>query len=553
MRSQRDQPALFLVVPFTVLLWWGTVKTWFMLNTSLPYVPLFLAFFAMAGSFKSISLSVSNLYNYILRREAFSYSEKKGSAYWASSKDLKRAGLHKPDGVFLGCDEKGHPVFFDGEIHGLTLSSAGGGKTVSFSVPTLCHVPLPMVVMDLKGTLACMTKNLRKKHHKQEVFCVNPPHLFTEILGTPACYAPTQILIDSWSDTARHKDLIADAQDMALQLYPDPQARGENQFFRMGSRKLIVFGLIFLVTQRTDNATLSDLLRLLRNVNQLREACYVASCSDVLNGELADMAADILNKLDASDTRQFESFREGSVQALEPFAPSGWLAESTRRCDFRFKDLKDTPATVYLIADPTKMKVFAPWLGLMGWAAITELTRCQNNKPVFFLLDEATNFKIENLSNALIGLREFGIRCWFVIQELEEYARVYGRESLETLLSQTEVKQIFGVQSQKTAELVSRMLGEYTVKSANYNLGHDRYDPIQKSVSEHARRLLAPDEVRRFSEMIVFVKDMPPLHLQKVGYHEVSPWSKPDWVGMNPLFGKKLKGKTRVWLKYPKR
>jgi type IV secretion system protein VirD4 len=74
------------------------------------------------------------------------------------------------------------------------------------------------------------------------------------------------------------------------------------------------------------------------------------------------------------------------------------------------------------------MKVFAPWMGLMGWAAITELTRCQNTKPVFFLLDEATNFRIENLSNSLTGLREFGIRVWFVIQELEEYASVYGRK-----------------------------------------------------------------------------------------------------------------------------
>lgn len=144
----------------------------------------------------------------------------------------------------------------------------------------------------------------------------------------------------------------------------------------------------------------------------------------------------------------------------------------------RFKDLKAHPATVYLIADPTKMKVFAPWLGLLGWAAITELTRCQNTKPVLFLLDKATNFRIKNLSNSLTGLREFGIRVWFVIQELEEYARVYGREALETLLSQTEVKQIFGASGAKTCELISRMLGEQTVKSVNFNLGRTLNDPI---------------------------------------------------------------------------
>ena len=106
--------------------------------------------------------------------------------------------------------------------------------------------------------------------------------------------------------------------------------------------------------------------------------------SPILNGELADMATELHYKLTAQDTRQVDSFLEGAVQALAAFSASGWLAESTSTCDFRFKDLKECPATVYLIADPTKMKVFAPWMGLMGWAAITELTRCQNTKPVFF-------------------------------------------------------------------------------------------------------------------------------------------------------------------------
>jgi type IV secretion system protein VirD4 len=194
------------------------------------------------------------------------------------------------------------------------------------------------------------------------------------------------------------------------------------------------------------------------------------------------------------------------------------------------------------------MKVFAPWMGLMGWAAITELTRCQNTKPVFFLLDEATNFRIENLSNSLTGLREFGIRVWFVIQELEEYAYVYGRESLETLLSQTEAKQIFGASGAKSCELISRMLGEQTVKAVNVNLGRTRYDPIIQSVSEQARRLLTPDEVRQFTDTILFIRNLPPIHAIKTGYHEVKPWS--DWVAANPLFGSKLHGKTRVRLKY---
>jgi len=535
------------MVVFTGLFGWGAWKS--LELKALPIIPYVLGFVALVIGFQALSLSLVRLRNILMRRDAMAATTQRGSASWAMGKDLKRAGLYDTSGVFLGRDAEGRPLFFDGEIHGLTLAPAGSGKTIAFSIPALCHSPLPIIVSDFKGTLAVMTKSLRERQHRQEVFCVNPAHLYADHLGTPARYNPIQILLDDWMAAERNKDLIADAQSIALQLCPEPTATGENTFFRNGSRKILVFVLVFLIVYHgADKATLSEALSLVRNVKQLIEACKLAMTSTILNSELADMAAELHYRLTAQDTRQVDSFLEGAVQALTAFSASGWLAESTSTCDFRFKNLKDHPATVYLIADPTKMKVFAPWMGLMGWAAITELTRRQNTNPVFFLLDEATNFRIENLSNSLTGLREFGIRVWFVIQELEEYARVYGRESLETLLSQTEVKQIFGASGAKTCELISRMLGEQTVKAVNVNLGRTRYDPIIQSVGEQARRLLTPDEVRQFTDTILFIRNLPPIHAIKTGYHEVKPWS--DWVAANPLFGSKLQGKTCVRLKY---
>lgn len=543
----QRQESLLLMLVFAGLFGWGAWKS--LELQALPFIPYLLGFVALAIGFQALSLSLVRLRNILMRRDAMEATTQRGSASWATSKELKRAGLYNTSGVFLGCDTGGRPLFFDGEIHGLTLAPAGSGKTIAFSVPALCHSSLPIIVSDFKGTLAVMTKSLREKQHRQQVFSVNPAHLYTDQLGTPARFNPLQILLDDWMMPERNKDLIADSHAIALQLCPEPAGTTENTFFRNGSRKILVLILVYLITfHGAGKAVLSEVLSLLRNVKQLIEVCEVAMASPILNGELADMAAELHYKLTAQDTRQVDSFLEGAVQALSAFSSSGWLAESTSTCDFRFKDLKECPATVYLIADPTKMKVFAPWMGLMGWAAITELTRCQNTKPVFFLLDEATNFRIENLSNSLTGLREFGIRVWFVIQELEEYARVYGRESLETLLSQTEAKQIFGASGAKSCELFSRMLGEQTVKAVNVNLGRTRYDPVIQSVSEQARRLLTPDEVRQFTDTILFIRNLPPIHAIKTGYHYVKPWS--DWVAANPLFGSKLQGKTRVRLKY---
>ncbi len=70
----------------------------------------------------------------------------------------------------------------------LTLGPAGSSKTVNFAVPVLCHLDLPIIATDLKGTLTCMTKKLREKHHKQKTFCVNPAKLFINILDELARY-----------------------------------------------------------------------------------------------------------------------------------------------------------------------------------------------------------------------------------------------------------------------------------------------------------------------------------------------------------------------------
>lgn len=547
-RPQQQQTSLIGVSVMAALLCWAAFKS-LDLQAAFPPIPYILGFCALVVSTRAAGLLLIRIHNYLLRREAMRTTGLRGTAAWATKKDIKQAGLYDTSGMFLGCDTGGRPLFFSGETHGLTLAPAGSGKTIAFAVPALCHLPLPIIVSDLKGTLSVMTRTVREKHHQQDTFCINPAHLYTEQLGIPARYNPMQILIDDWMASERNKDLVADSQSMALQLYPEPAGTGENTFWRNGSRKILVFVLVYLISYHgAEKATLSEALRLLRNVKELIEACKSAMGSPILNGELADMAADLHYKLTAQDTRQVDSFLEGAVQALAPFSSSGWLAESTSACDLRFKDLKEHPATVYLIADPTKMKVFSPWLGLLGWAAITELTRCQNTKPVLFLLDEATNFRIENLSNSLTGLREFGIRVWFVIQELEEYARVYGREATEVLLSQTEAKQIFGASGAKTCELISRMLGEQTVKSVNFNLGRTLNDPITKSVGEQSRRLVMPDEVRQFADTILFIRNLPPIHAVKVGYHEIKPYS--EWVEANPLFGSKLKGKTKVWLKY---
>ena len=542
--SAQQPPNPFGLFIIGSLFAWGAweVRPWLSPQDQLFY--WILAAFATLAFVKLAFLLLLLIPKLVFRYLIMKPTDRAGSAGWASTKEIKKTGLYKRKGVLAGMDGK-KPVFTDIESAGLVLSPAGGGKTVSFVVPALCQDPTSMFVPDLKGTLACMTAGLRRKKHGHDILCVNPAGLYSERLGVGARYNPLQILVDDWSAPDYHCQLFANAQAIAKQLCSDPPSQGDNQFWRNGSRKFLIFAFLYLVIIG-GYPTLSNALSLLSDVQYLLRALREAAATTHLDGDLARLAKDLLTKFEDGDKKQLESFREGAVQALEVFSPSGSLAESTSYCDFRFSDMRKKKITIYLIADPTRMSVYAPWLGLLAWCALTELIRYQNNRPVCFLLDEVTNFKIEGLPSMLTLAREFKIKIWLIVQELEQWAQVYGRESLETLLSQTEVKIIMGSRSFKTCQLISNMLGQTTIKTKNYNLGRTIFDETSSSVQDTARPLLTADEVRRTKKTILFVRDLKPIEVDKIGYHEIKPYSK--WVAPNPLFAKKLKGKTRLRL-----
>lgn len=467
----------------------------------------------------------------------------KGTARWAIEAEIRRSSNRKK-GLYAGVSH-GRGVFLPFETSAMVLAGSGAGKTVSTVVPELMNNRMGMLVTDLKGSLACITARHRRKKFGHRTLFLNPGELFASILGKSARFNPLITLIKDWVDPTRHKHLMSDARKLAGQLLPEPVNSGENTFFRNGSRKLLVFAMIYLVTQ-FGKVTLSEMLSLLSDVERLETALYTAKASSALEGDLACLAGDILGKLDEGDRRQFESFREGALQVLEPFSPSGVLAHATEESDFDFEQLKTGKLTVYLICDPTQQDTFASWIGLVSQAAITELVRSESRKPVLLLLDEATNFKIEALPKLLTSVREFGIRILVVLQELEQWAHVYGRESLDTLLSQTELKIIHSTHSQKSRELISRMLGTASLREESYNTGLNKFSQITRSVSEVGKPLLTPEQVGAFEKSIVFYRNKPPMQLETVGYHQIVPWR--SQAQANPYFGKK-KYKRRVKLR----
>ncbi len=465
-----------------------------------------------------------------------------GSAGWAARKDARKGGLHQGHGLFIGVHE-GRVIRYENETHTLVLAPAGAGKTVCAVIPQLGLVPTPMLVTDMKSDLMVQTAPHRQRAFGHKIVTLNPPKGFG---FEEHAYNVLQIVVDDLEESP--EDAVSDARGIAFQLLREPAKTDANQYFRGGARSIITFVSLGLAVREPEAATLVTVQRVVNDVPVLIAMLEDFRDDPALQGDLAAMAESLL-ACHKDTPREFQAFLNGAAQALEPFAASGRLARMSDRCTFRFRDLKTEKLTIYLGCDMTRIKIFGPVVALWNWAAMLELQRMGDNRPVIFMLDEASNVVIEGLPNALTALRGYGIRCYMVFQELEEITRVYGREAQATILSQTPLKQFFGIGSQATAEMISKALGNETIAAPSFALGTGLFDDVGESRGYAAKPLLSSDEVRRLpaDEQIVFIGNMRPLRCLKIGYHEIEPLR--SRIDPNPFHGGgRYRGELKVRL-----
>ncbi|WP_029058376.1 type IV secretory system conjugative DNA transfer family protein [Stappia stellulata] len=492
----------------------------------------FGALLAVTGAYEAARDAVSVSSKAARKFRALRPKLSASSSSWLTVREARRAGLTEDTGIFLGLLE-GRPLSIFNAVHGLICAPARKGKSTSFVMPQLCHdIGASRIVADMKGELLYQTADLIRDQHGHEVIALNPAHKFA--LGSIP-YNPLIVILDDLENAP--EDVIADAWSMALQLYPKAPGGERDPYWPNGTRKLFVFVIVALSTLRGEaEAHLPRAYEVLCDNDLIQTLLIQALGSDVLGGELAALAANISANWDTND-KHFESFREGAVQGLVPFGPSGRLAPSMENCGFRFRDLKERKITLFLVCDYSRMDVFAPWLGLLIWAALKELVREDNDIPVHFILDEFTNYRLAGLPNALTALGGYGIRCWIVVQELQEITRVYGAEALATILSQTDVKLFYGFASHKTAQLVSRLLGEYEFMGESFGVGQEIFSDLNLSLAPRNKPLLSPTQLRELpeDEQIIFAQNLPPIRALKAGYQEVDPWR--SQVRPTPLYG----------------
>ena len=123
----------------------------------------------------------------------------------------------------------------------------------------------------------------------------------------------------------------------------------------------------------------------------------------------------------------------------------------------------------------------------------------------------------------------YGVQLWPILQDIHQLRATY-RERAGTFLSNAGVLQVFGVNDNEGAQLVSDLLGSETVvfTTASRALDSDK-SGLSYAAHHTARPLLMPDEVRNLppTAELLFVAGQRPILGEKLRY-----FSDPEFAGL---------------------
>lgn len=462
----------------------------------------------------------------------------------------------------------------------LTLGTSGSGKGIGAIQTTILAIRESKTIADFKGELACVLADVLRRRG-EIVKILNIGDLWTDILGQSDHYNPLHLIADLFQEDGGLKDIIDYLFEMGRQLYPEPEGEGgkdDNQYFRDGSRNLISFGIQMTILIEGYGANLGTVADLLADRTALlRHAQWAAGLLEQEDGSLATLpvemsdwatkhdpqdvsnygqylrsqAKGVVDLLSAPDSRTIDSFLTGAQQSLSQFNLTTRAHKVTQDSTFRFSEQKDgKPMTVFLVADATKLEAQAPVLGLLQWCMLTELKRHKNkNAPVYLIAEECTNYRVSGLGSLLTWARAYSVRIHLVVQSLSAFRRVYGAETLNTMLSETEIKQILpGTREPETLSLIEKMLGDSPIITRGQRKNAKGLSGIEgDDLREDARPLMTADEIRRTDKTILIVKRYKPLLIELPPIAAIVPWR--DQIAINPFHGKPFRLPVRLRLK----
>ncbi|WP_166768517.1 conjugal transfer protein TraG [Xanthomonas arboricola] len=438
-----------------------------------------------------------------------------GSARWAEATDIRKAGLDKPAGVFLGL-HRGHYLRHEGPEHILTFAPTRSGKGVGLVVPTLLSWPASAVIHDIKGENWQITAGWRA--HFSHCLLFNPTD------PKSAAYNPLL-------EVRRGAHEVRDVQNIA-DILVDPEGALERRNHWEKTSHALLVGAILHVLYAGEDKTLRGVANFLSDPARpfeltLHRMMTTRHLGDVPHPVVASAAREVLNKSDNE--------RSGVLSTAMSFLGlyrDPTVAEVTSRCDWRIADLiaSEHPVSLYLVVPPSDISRTKPLVRLILNQIGRRLTESLDGSDgiarrhkLLLMLDEFPALgRLDFFETALAFMAGYGIRSFLIAQSLNQIDKAYGQN--HSILDNCHVRVTFATNDERTAKRISETLGTATELRAQRNYACHRLAPwlghLMVSRQETARPLLTAGEVMQLppDDAVVMVSSVAPIRAKKLRY-----------------------------------
>ncbi|RWN59444.1 MAG: conjugal transfer protein TraG [Mesorhizobium sp.] len=444
-----------------------------------------------------------------------------GSSRWAATREIEKAGLFRPAGVFLGKLNNCY-LRHDGPEHVMAFAPTRSGKGVGLVVPTLLAWTDSAVIHDIKGENWQLTSGWRSKFS----YCL----LFNPTDPRSARYNPLL-------EVRKGPNEVRDVQNIADILVDPEGALERRNHWEKTSHSLLV-GAILHVLYAEEEKTLARVatflsdpqrsfaatLRRMMTTNHLGTANRPA-----VHPVVASAAREVLNKS--------ENERSGVLSTAMSFLGlyrDPTVAAATSACDWRISDLMDAerPLSLYLVVPPSDISRTKPLVRLVLNQIGRRLTERLEGDPkksrkhqLLMMLDEFPALgRLDFFETALAFMAGYGIRAYLIAQSLNQISKAYGENN--AILDNCHVRIAFSSNDERTAKRISDALGTATELRSMRNYAGHRLAPwlshVMVSRQETARPLLTPGEVMQLpqEDELVLVSGLPPIRAKKLRYYQ---------------------------------
>ncbi|XAH26016.1 conjugal transfer protein TraG [Xylophilus sp. GW821-FHT01B05] len=492
---------------------WRLFEWWFVFDGYAPHV--FDVGGAIAGGSGLVAVVVAIAMS-VWRSRQSRLVTTYGSARWADTDDVRKAGLTQPAGVFLG-RYRNEYLRHEGPEHVLTFAPTRSGKGVGLVVPTLLSWPASAVIHDIKGENWQITAGWRSRFSH----CL----LFNPTDAKSAAYNPLL-------EVRRGAHEVRDVQNIA-DILVDPEGALEKRNHWEKTSHALLVGAILHVLYAGEDKTLRGVANFLSDPASpfeltLHRMMTTKHLGDAPHPVVASAAREVLNKSDNE--------RSGVLSTAMSFLGlyrDPTVAEVTSRCDWRIADLiaSEHPVSLYLVVPPSDISRTKPLIRLILNQIGRRLTESldgsdgiERRHKLLLMLDEFPALgRLDFFETALAFMAGYGIRSFLIAQSLNQIDKAYGQN--HSILDNCHVRVTFATNDERTAKRISETLGTATELRAQRNYAGHRLAPwlghLMVSRQETARPLLTPGEVMQLppDEAVVMVSSLAPIKAHKLRYY----------------------------------